>query len=695
MSAAARARGARPRVDVASFVPAALRVVALLVLVTTTAAGCPRRQPGLERVNRNGVADPADFPDAAAVLLLDRSEVTLAAKAEGERPLAEIVRTRRIQVLTEAGRALTRVLVPFDERSRVWSIQGRVLKPDGTEIRMNDAAVVDVDRFTDGPQARLYDGPGYRMAKVPDVEVGDVFEVTTLLRYRDPRWLEPVVVGGDLPFVRGEVVVNVQRGLDIDLRVTKQGEVVDVRPTRIPTSLQLLTEKEALPEAAAGGTRFAWVFERNPAVYPEGYAADPAALSTQVHLLLRGGAGAFRSIDDVAAWYREIVGGLDRPDAEVKKLATALKGGKTDKVKAVQRYVQDDIADTPTFGNLAALRARSPGDVIRFKVGDAKDQASLTLALLRAAGIDGSPVLVSRHGSFASIPDLPTPSPFNHVVIAIPTGGAYAWIDPSTPGMPTGRLPAALQGAVGILVTPTGGELINLPEDDAGKNAVDVRVELTLDAAGKATGLVKASLTGVDAARARAVFALPEEQQPAAMKALLLGARFQDPDGRDGVGFVDVFRQASRSENDKDEAVKVQVRLAPFDLGGLTLVPEDLLGRPWGFLWREGRRSPVFLGARGSWRVRLDVKMPEGTGITELPVSLDKPGPIVSVEERWTVADGVLSFQRTLTNHERIVPPSRYDELRAPVTASWARSRQPVRLVAGGDRGTAYGTDEF
>jgi hypothetical protein len=124
-------------------------------------------------------------------------------------------------------------------------------------------------------------------------------------------------------------------------------------------------------------------------------------------------------------------------------------------------------------------------------------------------------------------------------------------------------------------------------------------------------------------------------------------------------------------------------------------VPEDLLGRPWGFLWREGRRSPVFLGARGSWRVRLDVKMPEGTGITELPVSLDKPGPIVSVEERWTVADGVLSFQRTLTNHERIVPPSRYDELRAPVTASWARSRQPVRLVAGGDRGTAYGTDEF
>jgi hypothetical protein len=341
------------------------------------------------------------------------------------------------------------------------------------------------------------------------------------------------------------------------------------------------------------------------------------------------------------------------------------------------------------------LRARTPGDVIHFKVGDAKDQASLTLALLRAAGIDGSPVLVSRHGSFASIPDLPTPAPFNHVVIAVPMGGSYAWIDPSTPGLPTGRLPAELQGAVGILVGPSGGELINLPEDDETKNAIDVHVELTLDKAGRVSGVVKATLTGVDAARARVILALPEEQQPAAMKALLLGARFGDPDGSDGVPFADVFRLASRNEADKDEAVKVQVRLGDLATGGVDVVPEQLLGRPFGFLWREGRRSPTFLGARRLWQVRLDVKLPEGLGVAELPVSLDKPGPIVDVQERWSIADGVLSFQRTLTNHERILSPARYDDLRGPVVASWARSQRPVRLVAGGDRGTAYGRDEF
>ena len=37
-----------------------------------------------------------------------------------------------------------------------------------------------------------------------------------------------------------------------------------------------------------------------------------------------------------------------------------------------------------------------------------------------------------------------------------------------------------MQGAVGILVTPDSGELINLPEDKPEENIADVRYELKL-----------------------------------------------------------------------------------------------------------------------------------------------------------------------------------------------------------------------
>ena len=414
---------------------------------------------------------------------------------------------------------------------------------------------------------------------------------------------------------------------------------------------------------------------------------------------MRSGTDAFRSIDDVAAWYREIVAGKVTDESsqdELKKLAKNLRGGKSDKLRQIQRYVQDEVEDAPAFMNLAALRARTPGDVVRFKVGDAKDQASLTIALLRAAGVDGLPVLVSREGSFASVPDLPTPSPFNHVVVAVPTGGKFAFIDPSTPGLPTGKLPAVLQGAVGILVTPDSGELITLPEDPPDENTSDVRYDLKLKADGTLSGTLKATFAGVDAARARVVLALEEGAQAEALSAMLLGETAGDPAAVRGMAIGDVFRLASRSKNasGRDERITLQAKLMPLRPEG-KIVMADIVGRPFAYLWREGRKSPVFFGARNTQVVRIDISLPPGQGVAGLPVSLDKPGDVVGVQERWSVADGVLTYIRTLKTNERIVPPNRYDDLRAPIKAMWARAEQPVAIVAGGDRGANYNGDAF
>jgi hypothetical protein len=677
-----------------------VRLLAFALTCVVVVGSCVRPRPEVDRVGLSERQDAMDFPDARAVILLDRTEVTVAAPSPGQKPVAEVVHTRRVQVLTEAGRDLAKVLVPFDERTRFFSIVGKTVKPNGRIVPMNESAIVDVDRFkTDTAPARLYDGPGFKLLKVPDVEVGDIFEVTTLSRVRDPRWLPPVVVGGDLPFVRGEVVFDVQDNLDFDLRVTRNGRIVVEKPTRIPTTLKLLTEPVPLTEDMTSGMRTSWVFQRTPAVFPEGAGAAPEALSTQVHAVLRSGADAFRSIDDVAAWYREMVRGMAEDKAsgpEIARLAKNFKGGKTDKMRQVQRYVQDEIEDAPVFVNLAAMKARTPGDVVRFRVGDAKDQASLTIALLRAAGVDGLPVLVSREGSFASVPDLPSPAPFNHVLVAVPVGGSFAFIDPSTPGLPTGKLPAVLQGAVGILVTPDSGELINLPEDKPDENIADVRYELKLGSDGLLSGQFRGSFSGVEAARAREVLALQDTQQARALTTLLYGDAAGDPHPFRGMELGDVFRVASRTTDDRsrDEAIKLQAKLTPLRVKN-TIVVDDIIGRELAWLWREGRTSPVFFGARATHTLRVDITLPPTMGIDALPISVDKPGSLVSFQERWSVADGVLTFIRTVTTQERTLAADRYDDLRAPVVASWNRAQQPVRIIAGGDRGANYNGDDF
>src|SRR5690606_34596394 len=152
-----------------------------------------------------------------------------------------------------------------------------------------------------------------------------------------------------------------------------------------------------------------------------------------------------------------------------------------------------------------------------------KDQASLGLAMLRHMGIDGFPVLVSRLGSFAVVPDLPTPAPFNHVILAVPAGGAYQFIDPSTPSLPLGRLPGALQGQRGLLVRPARAELIDLPADQPEHNTRDFHVDLTLGPDGKASGQMRVELTGLDAARARAILAEGIDVPKRLMQALASG----------------------------------------------------------------------------------------------------------------------------------------------------------------------------
>jgi hypothetical protein len=660
--------------------------VMVLVTVLGVMACVSRPRPQLE-VGVGERVDAADFPDAPAVILLDRIEVHFADAGTA----AEIQWTRRMQVLNQEGIEATSLNVPFDERTRVIAITGRLLTA-GREVEVKEDAFIDIDRFKDGtPAAKLYDGPGYKFTRMPNVGVGDVVEMNVLLRVQDARWLPPVAVGGPLPLLRGEVVVDVPRPFDLDTRVTRQGVIVPQQINRIPVQVKMLTEPD---KPAVDGERFAYVFERQPAVFREGAAADADAMTTQVHVLLRKGHDDFRSVDDIAAWYRQLVGNSAVPNDAVKNLVKGFSGGKIDKVRAVQRFLQDQVDDAPTFLHLAALPVRGAADVLRARVGDAKDQASLGLAMLRALSIDGFPVLVSRAGSFASIPDLPTPAPYNHVVLAVPAGGSFLFIDPCTPGLPLGRLPGLLQSSKAILVKPDGGDLIDLPADDEDDNKIDVNLELKLAADGAFVGVAKATVQGVDSAPVRRLIETEDERAGEKLQAVLLGAREGSPDFPDTVLFEDVFRIASKTTND-DDSIKVQARIKQGVLPTNRIVMDDLVGRPGAYVWREGRRSPIFLGHKRTWRVRVAVKLPPGVGIAELPVSVEKEGPLVSVDERWAVADGTLFFQRNLVFHVRIVPPERYDELRSALMSSWERAAQSVALVPGGDRGAVYNGDPF
>lgn len=668
------------------------------VVLAVVVAACGPSRPQVEKFHTSARVERGDFPDAAAVVLLDRTEVLFSFSPEKNKPYASEVRTRRVQILDERGLQHAKLLIPYDDRSEILSVQGKLLKPDGSVAGATIDKVVDMDRYEPSSKAAaLYNAPAYKATKVADAQVGDVVEVVYQRVWRDARWLDPIEVGGALPVVRGEVVIVHPTSFDVDYRVTKQGKVRDARPTKIPTRVGARGED---PESGVSGFRQAFVFEREPAVFVEELAPDARALSTQVHVQLKGYTVGgqryvgFRSFDDVAAWYAELTAGKDAPDSSTASFGRTWVGAKTKdrKLYRVQRFVQDEVADVPTFLQLAALKPHAPSAVMSAKIGDAKDQASLALALLRQLEVDGAAVLVSREGSFASVPDLPTPAAFNHVVVAVPTGGAYAFIDPSTPFLPTGRLPGPLQGQKGVLVR--GGpqpraDLVDLPEDPPQANTRALEYDLVLGADGVARGQLKAVLTGLDAAAARAILAAGGNDVAARMRALLLPGSEEE-----GMQFESVVRVAAKAD-DPDQPLRLQIPLLPRKVATqagdrLDVVPEQMLGRPFAFLWREARKAPVVFDHRFTETLKATLALPDDKGLLQPPGELARETPFFAVEERWAVADGALWTSRTLKVNERVVPPERYDELRAPVQALWGRQQTPVPIGPGGDRGATY-----
>lgn len=104
----------------------------------------------------------------------------------------------------------------------------------------------------------------------------------------------------------------------------------------------------------------------------------------------------------------------------------------------VVHWVQDQVRYFGLELGVGSLKPRSPELVLHSRFGDCKDKTLLLITLLKAMGLEASPVLV--HSQAARLPyTLPTPAAFNHVIVEVPWQGMRLWID-ATRAWQGGRL---------------------------------------------------------------------------------------------------------------------------------------------------------------------------------------------------------------------------------------------------------------
>ena len=161
-------------------------------------------------------------------------------------------------------------------------------------------------------------------------------------------------------------------------------------------------------------------------------------------------------------------------------------------------------------GNCVGIGAVVPRDlevVLRHRLGDCKDHATLLQALLAAQGIESHQVLVNA-GNLYRLPKVPVASLVNHVLNYIPALDLFT--DSTDPATSFGRLPYMLYAKPVLSDDPKVPRHIPV---DTGANTQTMKTTLVIEEDGSVQGRVDIELSGLYALNSRAQFRRMEAQQ--------------------------------------------------------------------------------------------------------------------------------------------------------------------------------------
>lgn len=341
-------------------------------------------------------------------------------------------------------------------------IDARVAQPDGSEIVLQPDVVEMKPSYSSLP-AQLFSNRQRKTLVFPDLQPGSRAIATVRMQR-----LKPVFPGQFTALTWRSPHVGVE-----DLRVRY----------RLPADMPLHIDAHgAEVTREVDGDMVTWTAHmqvREP--WPRELGSVGA-----VDYSPRVAVSTFPDHAAFAAAYRDMIAGRDEVIPAIQALADALSADlKTprEQVRALYEWVVGNIRYVAVPLGHGAWVPNPAGSVLSLRHGDSKDRAVLLAALLKARGIDSSPVLLDAGGNYW-LPRYPTLQSFDHVMLHVPVLDLY--LDSSSPFVDFGSLSPRLAGKPALIVAD--GHVVQTPVAPAQDSGSRVLQRMVLDSAGQLQG---------------------------------------------------------------------------------------------------------------------------------------------------------------------------------------------------------------
>jgi hypothetical protein len=614
---------------------------------------------------------PAHDEKTDAVLLYSTEDVTVQSADKIKTHVRMVYK-----ILRPGGREYGTAIASFNAHSKINGLRGWCIPAQGKdyEIRDKDAVEMAVPKIEGSD---LINDVKVKILQIPAAEPGNV------VGYEYDREEDPLVLQDVWDFQREVPVRETHYSLQL--------------PTGWAYKAFWINYSESKPTEAGG--QLQWTVSDVKEIRKEAAMPPFDGVSGQmiVSFFPQGGTSnkVFTNWLEMGSWYTNLITNRRDASPQIKQQVSTLTSStatQLDKMRALAQFVQHEIRYVSIQLGIGGFQPHPAAEIFSHRYGDCKDKATLLSSMLSELGVQSYYVVINVERG-AVTPETPANiGAFDHAILAIklPAGlsdpsliatvqhpklGTLLYFDPTNDMTPFGQISGDLQGNYGLLVTPEGGELRELPKQPAAMNGIERKGKLTLEPTGTLKGEVTETRLGDRAAgerwRLQAVTKSSDQIKP--IEDLLAGSlsRFHISQAsienlhqtNQPFGFHYAFEADDYAKN----------------AGGLLLVRPRVLGvKSQGFLeTREPRKFPVEFDGPARDSDSFDITIPAGYVVDDIPPAVDADYSFASYHAKTEVNGNVIHYSRTWEVKELSVPVAHADEL-----------RKLYRIIASDERNT-------
>ena len=605
-------------------------------------------------------ASTPDYSKTTMAVVLDDEE-TLTVQPDGK---ATVLKRRVIKILRPQGRGFATVVVPIDRDRKLRSLHVWGIASDGHPYTLRDNEILEI---SDNEYGMLYVDLHAKVARAPAADPGAV------VAYEYERTERPYVQEYSWNFQDSIPTLHSVFELilppDWHYSVASRNAVADRKD-----DIGVVTSQPA-------PGHYRWQLDRISGIDIEDVPMTPEFEAMAGRLVVRYSRDPQPTGDDrwtaIGNWYTTLASPSAQPTPDLSAKAKELVAGQSDftaQVQAIAGYMQRNIRYVGIEIGIGGLQPHTADEIFRNHYGDCKDKATLLRAMLESVGIHSTWVLVdTRRGlidpripsvdgnhAIAAI-ELPGgyTNPVLQSVVTAKSGKRYLIFDPTNQWIPVGQIPPYEQGGYGILSEGGQSQLIALPVMTPASDRVDHTIHAQLDADGSLSATVVEQRFGYSAERPRVTFTEGSQQQ---QRDYLENRLRRDLNG------ISLEKLAAAHSTDLSSPLELDYsfHVANYarNAGDLLLVRPRILGSDAWSLPRETRVWPIDLTAVQSRSDHIDLALPPGYVVDELPEPVSLDTDFASYHSAVTADATALHYTREYTVKQLELDASRYDDLR-------------------------------